>query len=181
MLLVVAGRCAAAVDGLNLTLSAARPVFLRGETVLIRLAVENMGTSSVLIFPLFSPQGSSQWPDTLLEFDVTGPSGDKRPFAGMKMLFDHPEVTWQSFRELPPWAFFGQYIPLNERQFAYRVRDPGVYRVRARAIFNGRHWLERERVRLRGRKELRITPIFARIHQVFDGILESNEIIFEIK
>lgn len=167
--------------GLRLEISPSQPRYRKGELVLMRASIDNMGPETVWVYSVFVPYNDlMQGPESRIAFDIVKPNGRKSVFIGMKRIFDPPAIMPNCFREMPPLSFFGQYIPLNERLFAYDLNQPGLYRVKARVRLDGNHWLQSGGPKDK-KARLDFAPILSVREHVAGGELESNEVTFIIE
>lgn len=162
--------------GLSLYLAAAKRTFSNGEPVEVIFSIENHDKIYWAFFPTFSPEGQSSesGPVAELSFLILHESGIQIPWTGQyEGLREPPPLCAAEI--LMPSAFCGSHVSLTEGVFAHALREPGLYKVKARLRLYQTAWMKSRLQQTRvDPAEL---PYDAR--RVFDGVLESNEI--EIK
>lgn len=164
-------------ERLSISIEPARETFLSSQAVSIVITVRNNSNSAAGVYPSFSPQHSPNYPDTVLLFEVVGPDGKviERGHSASE-LERRKRVAQADFREISPGWFFGGPIYINRPPFAYKLTEPGIYHIRAKAVFTAREWLQD-----RGQQNPGLTDQFSFASEFLeDGSRISNEITLEI-
>lgn len=168
--------------GLTISLSPAQTAFRRDEPILMRLTIENRGATNINVFPILSPIVDSNWPDTILEFTVTGSSKHPARFIGRPFTYgDRADLRWSDFRELPPLTLFGGYYALNRHPWAHELGEKGRYSAQARLTFRAKGWIEQRITPEKAARDQNLGAIYRSKNLLIDGILNSNLVIFDIR
>lgn len=163
--------------GLDLVLALPRSVYRIDQDIEATIVIENHEPLYWAIFPAFAPRGQSpaNHPDVELSFSITDESGVEVPYSGFyEGLRETPSV--HAIFPLLPKCFYGQRISLKSGEFAYRIQQPGSYRIRANLRHFARQWVKNALAR-----ETRAPDVIYETARVFDGNLQSNEVRIRVE
>lgn len=162
---------------LSVTIESTKTKFSVKDAIPIIITISNDSDSIVAVYPAFSPEPVREFPDTVLLFEIEAADGAAigRDSSDLEH-YKRKRVSRSDFREIPPGWFFGGPIYINRPPFGYKLSNPGVYRIRVRAIFNSGGWLRELGARDPGLLEkLSFASDF-----LADGSRSSNQLTIEI-
>jgi hypothetical protein len=164
-------------EGLNLELAMTRNVYNINEDIEVSVAIQNYDQLYWGIFPVFAPEGQSpaNHPDVELSLHITDEAGTEIPYSGQYEGLREPPPL-QAIFPLAGSCFYGQRVSLKKGEFAYAITNPGVYRIRARLRHFAQQWVKQRLVS----EPYAANHIIYEASRVFDGTLESNEVIFKV-
>jgi len=120
-------------------------------------------------------QSPANHPDVELSFSIIDESGVEVPYSGFyEGLRETPSV--HAIFPLLPKCFYGRRISLKSGEFAYRIQQPGSYRIRANLRHFARQWVKNALAR-----ETRAPDVIYETARVFDGNLQSNEVRIRVE
>jgi hypothetical protein len=162
---------------LSVSIASTKTGFSMKEAVFVVLTIRNESNSTVAVYPSFSPELDSSFPDTVLLFEIVTSDGTVvQRSDDTRDILRRKQVSRSDFREISPSWFFGGPIYINRPPFAYNFLKPGIYRIRAQALFTARDWLRELGMKDPDRlEELPFAGDF-----LANGSTSSNELTIEI-
>lgn len=167
-----------AESGWNLSLHSSQDEIAANGPLLLRVTLENTGSSTRVIFKGFYPWAFEDWPTTVLRFEITR-EGKPLEFLGKLPPGHYGDPHWSQFEEVPVGWFFGTTVDLQADPWRFEVLKPGTYRIRARVAFHARAWFEKHHRADAGDETLR--RLYPQRELLADGEVVSNEITIRVQ